>query len=205
MTATATINDRYGLPMSTTSAKAAEHYVEGVDILLEQGYGTEQRFLQAIDADEGFALPYAGLSMMQMLRGAPAEAKASVAKAQQLVRSATRREQGHVEGIALFINGHGPKSLAVTLEHLDEFPRDAVMMRVANRLYLLGCSGAGVQNFPDELYAMLQKLEPSYGDDWAFLGQYSFAHHETGRLDEALSLAERSLPAAPPAVMPPTP
>lgn len=197
MTATATINDRYGLPMSTTSAKAAEHYVEGVDILLEQGYGTEQRFLQAIDADEGFALPYAGLSMMQMLRGAPAEAKASVAKAQQLVRSATRREQGHVEGIALFINGHGPKSLAVTLEHLDEFPRDAVMMRVANRLYLLGCSGAGVQNFPDELYAMLQKLEPSYGDDWAFLGQYSFAHHETGRLDEALSLAERSLAGRP--------
>ena len=197
MTATATIRDRYGLAMSTTSAKAAEHYVEGVDILLEQGYGTEQRFQQAIDADEGFALPYAGLSMMQMLRGAPAEAKASVAKAQQLVRSATRREQGHVEGIALFINGHGPKSLAVTLEHLDEFPRDAVMMRVANRLYLLGCSGAGVQNFPDELYAMLQKLEPSYGDDWAFLGQYSFAHHETGRLDKALSLAERSLAGRP--------
>ena len=94
MTATATIRDRYGLAMTTTSAVAAEHYVEGVDILLEQGYGAEQRFQQAIDADEGFALPYAGLSMMQMLRGAPAEAKASVAKAQQLVRSATRREQG---------------------------------------------------------------------------------------------------------------
>ena len=54
-----------------------------------------------------------------------------------------------------------------------------------------------MQNFPDELYAMLQKLEPSYGDDWAFLGQYSFAHHETGRLDKALSLAERSLAARP--------
>ncbi len=197
MTATATIRDRYGLAISTTSTAAAEHYVEGVDLLLEQGYGTEQCFQQAIEADEGFALAYAGLSMMQMLRGAAADAKASVAKAQQLVRSATRREQQHVEGVALFTNGQGPKSLAVTLEHLDEFPRDAVMMRVANRLYLLGCSGAGVQNFPEELYAMLQKLEPSYGDDWAFLGQYAFAHHETGRLDEALSLAERSLAARP--------
>ena len=197
MTATATIRDRYGLAISTTSTAAAEHYVEGVDLLLEQGYGTEQCFQQAIEADEGFALAYAGLSMMQMLRGAAADAKASVAKAQQLVRSATRREQQHVEGVALFTNGQGPKSLAVILEHLDEFPRDAVMMRVANRLYLLGCSGAGVQNFPEELYAMLQKLEPSYGDDWAFLGQYAFAHHETGRLDEALSLAERSLAARP--------
>ena len=83
---------------------------------------TEQCFQQAIEADEGFALAYAGLSMMQMLRGAAADAKASVAKAQQLARSATRREQQHVEGVALFTNGQGPKSLAVTLEHLDEFP-----------------------------------------------------------------------------------
>ena len=86
MTATATIRDRYGLAISTTSTAAAEHYVEGVDLLLEQGYGTEQCFQQAIEADEGFALAYAGLSMMQMLRGAAADAKASVAKAQQLAR-----------------------------------------------------------------------------------------------------------------------
>ena len=86
MTATATIRDRYGLAITTASPAAAEHYVEGVDILLEQGYGTEQQFQQAIEADEGFALAYAGLSMMQMLRGAAADPKASVAKARQLAR-----------------------------------------------------------------------------------------------------------------------
>ena len=197
MTATATIRDRYGLTLTTTSASAAERYVEGVDLLLEQCYGPEQEFQQAIEADEGFALAHAALSMMQLFRGAAADAKASVARAQQLVKSATRREQQHVEAMGLFINGQGPRSLAVILEHLDEFPRDALMMRVSNRLYMLGCSGAGVKNFPDELYAMLTKLEPSYGDDWAFLGQYAFAHHEIGRLDESLSLAERSLAARP--------
>ena len=197
MTATATIRDRYGLALTTGSAAAAERYIGGVDLLLEQGHGPEQQFEQAIEADEGFALAHAALGIMQMFRGAAADAKASAAHAQKLVRSATRRERQHVEGIALFINGHGPKSLTLILDHLDEFPRDALMMRVSNRLYLLGCSGAGVKNFPDELYALLRKLEPSYGDDWAFLGQYAFAHHEIGRLDESLSLAERSLAARP--------
>lgn len=196
-TATATIRDRYGLPLTTASPKAAEHYVEGVDLLLEQCYGPEERFQQAIDADEGFALAHAGLALMQMFRSAADDAKASAARAQTLAKYASRRERQHAEAIALFIGGQGPQSLAVILDHLDEFPRDALMMRVSNRLYMLGCSGAGVKNFPDELYAMLHKLEPSYGDDWAFLGQYAFAHHEIGRLDESLSLAERSLAARP--------
>ncbi len=197
MTATATIRDRYGLELTTTSPAAAEHYVEGVDLLLEQCYGPEQRFQQAVETDEGFALAHAALAMTQLFKGAAADAKASVAEAKRLAKGVTRREQQHVEAMSLFINGHGPKSLAVILEMLDEFPRDALMMRVSNRLYMLGCSGAGVKNFPNELYAMLNKLEPSYGDDWAFLGQYAFAHHEVGRLDESLSLAERSLAARP--------
>lgn len=192
MTTTA-IRDRYGLPLTTASVAAAEHYVEGVDLLLEQAYGPEERFTNAIEADDGFAVAYAALGMMQMFRGAATDAKASAARAQTLAKSATRREQQHITGIALFINGQGPKALSLILEHLDEFPRDALMMRVSNRLYMLGCSGAGVKNFPDELYAMLHKLQPNYGDDWAFLGQYAFAHHEIGRLDESLSLAERSL------------
>ena len=197
MTATATIRDRYGLELTTASPAAAEHYVEGIDLLLEQGYGPEQCFQQAIELDEGFALAHAALAMTQNFRGAVADAKASVATAQTLVRGATRRERQHVQSIDLFVSGQGPKSLTLLLEHLDEFPRDALLMRVSNRLYLLGCSGAGVQHFPSELYAMLNRLEPNYGDDWAFLGQYAFAHHEVGRLDEALSLAERSLAARP--------
>ncbi len=197
MTATHTIRDRYGLPLTTASPTAAEHYIEGVDLLLEQGYGPEERFNQAIEADEGFALAHAALGLMQMFRGAASDGKASAARAQTLATAATRRERQHTEAIALFINGQGPKSLAIILDHLDEFPRDALLLRVSNRLYMLGCSGAGVKNFPDELYGMLRRLEPQYGDDWAFLGQYAFAHHEIGRLDESLSLAQRSLDARP--------
>ena len=67
------------------------------------------------------------------------------------------------------------------------------MMRLASRLFLLGCSASGVASFPQELLALLKGVEPDYGDDWAFLGQYSFAHHESGLLEDARRLAERSL------------
>ena len=193
MSANITIEDRYGLPMSTGSTAAAAHYAEGVDLLLSQNFGPEEAFRSATEADEGFALGHAALSIMLMMRAEVAQAKASVDRAGALVSGISRRERQHVEAIALFVNGKGPQSLALIREHLDEFPRDAVMLRLANRLFLLGCSGAGVANFPQELLALLKGVESDYGDDWAFLGQYSFAHHESGLLDDARRLGERSL------------
>ncbi len=155
------IKDRYGLAMTTSSAKASEHYGLGLDLLLEQGFGPEAEFLMAIEADEGFALAHAGLSLMQMFRGSVAEARATAVHAGTLASSTTRREQQQVEAIRLFVHGQGPQSLALSRQHLDEFPRDALMLRVTNRLYMLGCSGAGVANFPNELFAMLKGLERS--------------------------------------------
>ena len=193
MQETAKIEDRYGLPMSTSSTTAAEHYLEGIDLLLSQNFGPEERFRQAIDADEGFALAHGALSVMLMLRAVVAEAKASAARAITLASGTSRREKQQVEAISLFVNGQGPQSLALIREHLAEFPRDAMMVRLASRLFLLGCSGAGVANFPQELLALLKGVEPDYGDDWAFLGQYAFAHHESGLLEDARRLAERSL------------
>ena len=67
------------------------------------------------------------------------------------------------------------------------------MIRLAQRLFALGCRGAGVASFPAVLLALMQSDASAYGDDWAFLGQYAFAHHETGHLEEAHRLAERSL------------
>ena len=44
-----TINDRYGLTMSTDSSAAAEHYVEGLDLLLSQNFGPEEAFEKATE------------------------------------------------------------------------------------------------------------------------------------------------------------
>ena len=191
------IRDRYGLPLSTSSPAAAERYLEGLDLLLSMNFGSEDAFRRAAAADEGFALAHAGLSEMLMIRAELDEAKASAERATALASGISRWERQHVEAVSLYVNGKGSESLALIREHLDEFPRDASLLRLANRLFILGCSGAGVADYPPELLALLRGMEPDYGDDWAFLGQYAFAHHESGLLEEARGMAERSLELCP--------
>jgi tetratricopeptide (TPR) repeat protein len=185
--------DRYGLPITTSSTLAAERFIEGIDLLLEQNFGPEEQFTQAIEADAGFALAHGALAYMLNLRAQVAEARECAQQAQSLATGVSRRERQQIEAIALFINGQGPRSYALIREHLADYPRDMLMIRLAQRLFVLGCSGAGVASFPAVLLALMQRLESAYGDDWAFLGQYAFAHHETGYVEEARRLAERSL------------
>lgn len=185
--------DRFGLPISTSSTTAAEYCMEGIDLLLSQNFGPEEKFQQAIDADEGFALAHAGLAWVSMMRGVAAEAKEGVGRAQSLAPGISDREKRQIEAISLWINNKGPQSLALIREHLKDYPRDTMMLRLAQRLFMQGCHSAGVPNFPEELFALCQSIEKHCSDDWTFLGSYAFAHHETGRLDEAFRLAERSL------------
>jgi tetratricopeptide (TPR) repeat protein len=162
-------------------------------LLLEQNFGPEERFAQAIEADPEFALAHSALAYMLHLRAEVAEAREYAQKAQTLAAGVSRRERQQVEAIALFVTGQGPRSYAIIREHLADYPRDILMLRVAQRLSVLGCSGAGIPSFPAPLLALMQGVASDYGDDWAFLGQYAFAHHETGHMEEARRLAERSL------------
>ncbi len=184
--------DRFDLALTTSSAEAATHYVEGLDLLLEQSFGSETRLEDAIAADEGFALPHISLAYLRM-GIADGSDRVAANHARELARNATVRERDHVEAIWLFVHGHGTRARNAMHAHLDRFPRDAMILRAVNRLYTLGCSGAGVKDFPSVYFPLLKSLAPSYGDDWAFLSHYAFAHHEVGLFNEALALAERSL------------
>lgn len=193
MTSVSTKKDRYGLLLTTSSANSADSYVEGLDLLLEQGYGADEKFQQAIEWDPGFAIALSGLAIMELLQGKTSQALERSKNAIQLAKSATMREQRHCKIVDHFVSGKGTDALSLLKEQLNEYPLDALMLRLANRLYMLGCSGAGVTNFPNELFALLQGIESDYGNDWAFQGQYAFAHHEMGMLSESLDLAEKSL------------
>ena len=187
--------DRYGLPITTSSTAAANYLVEGLDLAFEQNFAPERKFQQAVEADEGFALAYVGLAYSHMVGARPVDARKFVQLAKSLASGATRRENQQIEIIDLWVNGKGSESIALIRQHLAEFPRDMLMIRVAQRLYILGCSsvGAGVKNYPQELFALMKSVAEEYADDWAFQGQYAFAHHENGLLDDALEMAERSL------------
>ena len=63
------MHDRYDNPISTTSEKARDAYIKGVDALLSANAGAELEFQKAINADESFALAYAALARAFQISG----------------------------------------------------------------------------------------------------------------------------------------
>ncbi|MGE3538089.1 MAG: hypothetical protein AB7N91_11730 [Candidatus Tectimicrobiota bacterium] len=185
--------DHYGMTISTRHAQAAQCWQEGMDRLLSQNAGPDSKFQEAIALDDGLALAHGGLAFWYMQRAQPAEARASMTRALARADGITRRERQQLDITDLWIQGQGRQALAQLTAHLDEFPRDALLMRLAHLLYNRGCSSVGEANFPAAFLALLHGSAPYCGDNWAFLAEYAWAHHETGALDEALRLAQRSL------------
>lgn len=193
MTAFTNQNDRYGLPISSASPNAISHYAEGLDLALAQSFGAEEEFAKAVEADEGFAMGHAALGFHQFMRIAVPEARASAKTAVELSSGLSQRQRQSIEIVSRFINGENHQAITGIVEHLKEFPRDALLLRLAQRLFVLGCGGSGVADYPPLFYKMMKDLEPQYGEDWAFMGQFAWANHEVGRMSEGLSLAEHSL------------
>ncbi|MDH3602017.1 MAG: hypothetical protein OEU26_20590 [Candidatus Tectomicrobia bacterium] len=185
--------DRYGMTISTDNPQAAECWQEGLDRLLSQNAGPDAKFEEAIELDDRLAMAHGCLAFWYMQRARPEEARARIQHALSLASEITRRERQQLEATNLWIQGQGRQALARLKEHLAEFPRDALLMRLAHLLYNRGCSSVGEANFPPAYLALLHDCAPHCEDNWAFLAEYAWAHHETGAIDDAMRLAQRSL------------
>jgi tetratricopeptide (TPR) repeat protein len=183
------IADRYGLPVSTSSAAAAQRYQEGMDRQLSYGPGADESFAAAIAADEGFALPHAGVALMAMFRGDGAAARQALGRARELAAGATRRERQHVEALSTLVAGDTARGLELVDAHLAEFPRDALLANQASST--IGFAGRPDREEFRRLF--LERLAPAYGADWWFQSALAFTYHEVGRYDESRRLSERSL------------
>ncbi len=190
------LQDRYGLPVSTTSTAALEAYVEGVDRLLSANAGAEESFDRAIGADPGFALAHIGRARSLQLQAKAADAQAAASRARALAAGATRRERDHVEALAIAVEGDAARALAAIRAHLAEFPRDAMVLGPATGVYgLIGFSGRQDRN--EQLAELLDGLAASYGDDWWFLGAHGFALTEARGWAAGAPIIERSLALSP--------
>jgi tetratricopeptide (TPR) repeat protein len=181
--------DRYGLPLSTSSAVAAERYQAGMDRLLSYGAGADQAFAAAVEADPGFALAHAGRALFALFQGDGATAKAAVEQARNLAAGATRRERQHVEALATIAGGEGTRGLGLIEEHVKEFPRDALLVNQAAST--IGLSGR--EDREQYRMAFVERLASDYGDDWWFQSALGFGYHEVGRYAESRRLSELSL------------
>jgi tetratricopeptide (TPR) repeat protein len=187
--------DRYGLALSC-SAAARDEYIAGVDCMLSANTDAEEHLGRALAADPGFALAQIALARALFLAARVPQAREHAARARELVAQATPREQGHVNALALAIEGNPAASLAATRAHMAQHPRDAMVLAPAAGVFgLIGFSGRRAREA--ELYELFSGLAPHYGEDWWFGSALAFAACENGRMDEAGTLIERSLGANP--------
>ena len=188
--------DRYGLPLSTSSAVARDAYVAGADCLLSATAGYREHLGRAIAADPAFASAHVALARGLFLDADVKPAREAAARARELAPGATPREQSQVNAIALVLEGKPLDAFAATRAHLAQWPRDAFALAPATGVFgLVGFSGR--QEREPELYELLRGLAPHYGDDWWFGCVLAFAATECGRLDEAWRLIEPSMAANP--------
>lgn len=184
--------DRYGLPLTTTSPAAREAYLDGVDRFLAARAGAEEAFDRALAADPGFALAHAARARALGVRGRVPEAREAAARARALTGGVTRREAQHVEAVGRLFDGDAPGALAAVRAHVVEFPRDALVLQMTLGAFGL-LSFSGRADHLAQAETLLDGLAPHYGDDWWFDFARGWAQTETGRPDAGRRLHERSL------------
>ncbi|MCU4651308.1 tetratricopeptide repeat protein [Roseibacterium sp. SDUM158016] len=186
------LEDRLGNRLTTASQAARDAYVEGVDHILAATWGAADAFGRAISADPDFALAQAGLARALMYEGDMGSARATLARARELVGGATPREASHVAIFGLLLQGLAGEARAAVRAHVAEYPRDALAAQVCTNIFgLIGMSGEPGREAAQLAYTT--HLMSHYGDDWWLLSVHAQALCEVGRLDEAMAVMERSL------------
>src|SRR5439155_859315 len=119
---------------ATASSAALETYGRAVDGLLGWDAEALDRFGAAATTEPGLALAHAGLAICQFLDERFVEARESAKRARTAASTQTPRERGHVEAIALLVEGKAHDAEAAMTRHLADFPRDLVVFQ---RLYFV--------------------------------------------------------------------
>ena len=176
--------DRYGLTLST-SAAAAHAYNRGVGELLRVRSGGIDGIAESITHDPTFALGHAALALLGHEYCAAVDIDARLDAARLHARRATERERSHVHAIDRHIAGDS----APLIQHLQTWPRDALLLSVA----VPTIAFAGITTVQADSWAIVERAEASYGDDWWYTGLLAFIRQEQGRFDEAMDLSRRSM------------
>ena len=180
--------DPYGLPLSANSAAAA-HYVEAVGRMLRVQSGADQLVAAAVRADPSFALGHAVQALLGVEWGADVDVAASVEAAQRAASSADERERRFVDVAIARASDPGPESAAALIAYIHSYPEDALAVSLAVPTIAFG----GATEMPAEAWALVEGLEPSYGDDWWYRSLLAFVRQEQNRFEEAAELAAAAL------------
>jgi hypothetical protein len=119
--------------ITTTSARAAEHYAAGLRLLLVGSAEATRQLGLAVAADPRLGVAFAALAVAQQSSGASAEANQALASAVAGARLGTRQERQHIEIVGLVLSGDFGRARALAAAHLAEFPGDGLIRHLITR------------------------------------------------------------------------
>ena len=184
--------DRYGLPLSTTSSEAATAYRDGIDLLLSAWTGAAEAFDRAIAADPEFALAQIARARIHTFYQQGDVARQKAAMARELVaKNGSERERSHVETLALAIEGQLPAALASALKHIEAHPRDAIVMSLPMGAFGL-FAFSGMADHDQARVDLAERFADHYGDDWWYLTTHGWALTENGDVARGRAMTERA-------------
>src|SRR3984893_11555169 len=191
----AAYRDRYGFPLSTNSPEAAEAYRDGIDLMLSAWPGAAEAFDRATAADPDFALAHVARARVHSFYQQGEAARKAAALARELVaRRGTERERGHVGTLALAVEGNIPAALTAALNHLESWPRDAVVLSLPLGAFgLLAFSGMAAHDQARQ--ELCERHAPHYGEDWWFLSNYGWSLTENGQVKKGRAITQRAFDA----------
>lgn len=184
--------DQYGNLLTTSSVKARDAYVRGLDCNLAAAPGAEEAFQEAITEDENFALAHLAIARNRQVEGRGVSGRESYAAAKACAEGLSPREQGHLAIIGSLLEGRSDGIYEKAYAHLQKFPRDVMIAQGCLGVFsLIGFGGQPGREA--ENLALSSMLAPHYGDDWWFLSTHAFSQMEAGQLEPAARSIERSL------------
>src|SRR3954447_19328676 len=184
--------DRYDLPLTTSSERAAAHYRDGMDCMLSAWHGAEDAFDRAIAADGEFAMAHIARARLHQLNMQVGEARSMAAHARQLATNADARERQHIDILATVIEAKPKIATSGAEAHLEQYPRDALVLSL-----LLGAFGlyafSGRPDHDAAKLAVCERVASHYGEDWWFTGYLGWSNTEAGNLTVGRRLSERAI------------
>ena len=184
--------DSRGLPLSTSSALAAERYREGVELLLSAWPGAMKTLEEAIEADPDFALAHAARARLDNMHADPDKARARISLAERIVaRRGTERERSHVATLSLALHGQSAQALERALAHADTWPRDVLILSLP-----LGAFGlfafSGMADHDQARVDLCERHVRHFGADDGWFHTYrGWSHTENGNVTLGRALTQR--------------
>lgn len=186
------LNDRYGNPVSTRSARARDAYVMAVDALIAGDAHVHTALDEALDADDGFALAHLARARYQQMIGDREGLTASLAAVHVRSSGVSTQEASAINALVPLIEGTPRTAYPRVRTHVAQYPCDVLVAQTCTSVFgMIGLSQLSGREA--EQLAYTTSLAPHFGDDWWFLSMHAFAQLEVGQFDEAHRSIERSL------------